>query len=260
MTFTGRISISILYYFCLIPVIGQAEGNDDINQIDIVSDEWKGYTNKDGSGAYWEVVKAIFEPLDITVQTEVMPWARAELTVKRQQADALLGSYYQDSQLDSFIFPKWHISMEDPIIALYKVNNDIKFQPESLQALQGKRLIWIRGYEFDKTLFRNMTIIKNVISKPKQAIIMLERNRVDLFIDYESSIRQAALEAQLKLETQYNMQMIKRGNKLYLAFSNTARGLKLSKLFDQKMESLASSGAIQAIYTRWGLPNNKFLQ
>ena len=259
MNLSSRIAITVLFSFCFMAVIGQAQENKAIQQISVVSDEWKDYTNKDGSGAYWEVVKAVFEPLDIAVQTQIMPWARAELTVKRQQADALLGSYYQGNQLDTFIFPKWHISMEDSIIALHKINNDIQFQSENLQSLQGKRLIWVRGYEFEKTLFSGMTVNKHVISKPKQAIIMLERNRADVFIDYESSIRQAALETQLTLDTQYRMQVIKKGNKLYLAFSNTARGKRLSKLFDQQMETLTSTGAIQAIYTRWKMPNNKFL-
>lgn len=239
--------------------IGYTEQRGDIKQISVVSDEWINYTNKDGSGAYWEVVKAVFEPLNITVNTRIMPWVRADLTVKNQQADALLGSYYQGDQLDSLTFPKWHIGIEDPIIALYKTNNDIHLQANNLQSLKNKRIIWVRGYEFDKTLFNGITINKHVITKPKQALIMLDLNRADVLIDYEHDIRLAAQEANINLDTQYKMQAIKKGNKLYLAFSNTPRGKHLSKIFDQQMESLASTGVIEAIYTKWGF-TNKFIE
>ncbi len=50
----------------------------------------KGYTHRDGTGAYWEVVKAVYEPLGIKVKTIVMPWKRAEVTVVNKRADALL--------------------------------------------------------------------------------------------------------------------------------------------------------------------------
>ncbi len=33
---------------------------DDIKTFYAVCDEWEGYTNKDGTGAYWEVVKAVY--------------------------------------------------------------------------------------------------------------------------------------------------------------------------------------------------------
>ncbi|NQY93765.1 MAG: hypothetical protein HRT43_06330, partial [Campylobacteraceae bacterium] len=85
---------------------------EDIKSISLTSKEWKGYTNKDGTGAYWEVVKAIYEPLGIKVNTKVLPWKRAEMTVLTKKADALLGAYYHKDK--EFIYPKWHISVEDP--------------------------------------------------------------------------------------------------------------------------------------------------
>lgn len=255
MKIHSRLPTIAFCFLCVIGAIGQAADREDIKQINVVSDEWINYTNKDGSGAYWEVVKAVFEPLNITVNTRVMPWARAERTVKNQQADALLGSYYQADQLNSFIFPKWHIGIEDPIIALYKVNNGVHLNANNLQSLQNKRIIWVRGYEFDKTLFSGITINKHVITKPKQALIMLNLNRADVLIDYEQEIRLAAKEANINLNTTYKMHVIKKGNKLYLAFSNTPRGRYLSKIFDQQMESLASTGAIKEIYAKWGFPD-----
>lgn len=258
MSYIGQIFIMFCCCFCFTSTYGQAAENDDIKHISIVSDEWINYTNKDGSGAYWEVVRAVFEPLNITVQPRVMPWIRAELTVKNQQADALVGSYHQGNKQAELIFPKWHISMEDPIIAVYKNNKGIEFQTENLLSFQPLKLIWVRGYEFDKTLFKGMTIKKHLISKPRQALIMLKLNRADVFIDYEYDIKEAALDADIDLDNQYKMEIIKSGNKLYVAFSNTPRGIKLSKLFDQQMESLANNGTIQAIYKRWGFASNKF--
>ena len=260
-TFAIRNLILIAFTISTLTVCENTKAeNKEITHITILSDEWQGYTNKDGSGAYWEVVKAIFSPLGITVNHRVMPWARAEMTVKNHQADALLGSYYQDNQQDKLIFPKWHLSMEDPIVALFKTTTGITLQDNRPTSFEGKELIWVRGYKFDETLFKNIAIKKNVITQPKQALVMLNLNRVEAFIDYESNIREAAKKEDIDLNNQYEMPVIKKGNKLYIAFANTAKGKALAKAYDQQMSLLIKKRTIQAIYTKWGLTKNKFLQ
>ncbi len=72
--------------------------SNETKVIHIVCDEWAGFTNKDGTSVYWEVVKAIYEPTGIRVKTKVMPWKRANYTVLNKKADAIVGDYYIKEQ------------------------------------------------------------------------------------------------------------------------------------------------------------------
>ncbi|MCP3944098.1 MAG: hypothetical protein GY710_21830 [Desulfobacteraceae bacterium] len=96
----------------------------NIYSIYVVCDEWKDYTNKDGTGAYWEIVKSVYEPVGIKVKTKVMPWKRVKHIVRHKDADALIGDYYEADAKD-YLYPKWHISVEDPVVAVFKKANII---------------------------------------------------------------------------------------------------------------------------------------
>lgn len=260
MKFSSHIA-RYIFPFCLLglPILAIPVYADDITHIYVVSAQWQGYTNKDGSGAYWEIVKAVFEAENITVKTRTMPWARAKLFVENNQADALVGSYYQQEKHNKgLIFPKWHISIEDPIIALFKKGTISNWHTEGLKALQNKRLVWIRGYSFEESLLQGIPFNKRVITKPRQALVMLKLNRADVFLDYETTIRQAATEAQIELDGEFQMEIAKAGNKLFVAFANTARSRALIKIFDERMDTLIKTGKIKAIYEKWGLGNYKF--
>ena len=124
---------------------------DDKRNLLFVCDEWVNYTNSDGTGAYWDIVKAVYEPLGITVKTVTMPWKRALYTVRNNDADGLVGGYYEAGNT-AFLYPNWHISVEDPVIALSRKGTIENWDREGVRALEGKRVIWIRGYDFDRNI------------------------------------------------------------------------------------------------------------
>ena len=43
-----------------------------ITFVHLVSEEWTGGTNKDGTGLYWELARAVYEPLNIRLQSEIV--------------------------------------------------------------------------------------------------------------------------------------------------------------------------------------------
>lgn len=75
----------------------------DGERIKIVSQEWPGYTNGDGSGFYWEIVKSVYQPLDVPLTLEVLPWKRAKHVVRKQEASAYLGDYFY-LNADAFLY------------------------------------------------------------------------------------------------------------------------------------------------------------
>lgn len=52
-------------------------------QIHLVSEEWLDYTNADGTGVAWDVLRKVFEPAGVKVLTQSAPYSRAVGLVKR---------------------------------------------------------------------------------------------------------------------------------------------------------------------------------
>src|SRR5690554_5285993 len=83
----------------------------DIKAISVVAPEWEGFTNKDGSGLYWELLRAIYEPVGITVKTANVPWNRAmKMVTKYSVYNAIVGED-QDTE-ESVLFTDFAIDVE----------------------------------------------------------------------------------------------------------------------------------------------------
>lgn len=59
----------------------------------LVSEEWTDYTNADGSGLAWDILRRVFEPSGYKVKTRTEPYSRAVGLVQRGEADVWVGSY-----------------------------------------------------------------------------------------------------------------------------------------------------------------------
>ncbi len=231
----------------------------DIQSIDAVCAQWEGYTHKDGTGAYWEVIKTVFEPVGIQVKTHVMPWKRAKLTVAAKKADVLIGDYYLEANREAgFLYPRWHISVEDPVIALFQKRTGIRWEKKGIASLSRRPVGWIKGYEFKQILFSDMQVNAYEVNSTIIGLRMLKADRIHALLDYESEIHHAAKKIKLDLSRRYLMKVAKPGSRLFAAFSNTSRSEKLIRIFDARMTVLAETGKVEAIYEKWGHGKHKF--
>ncbi len=248
------------FVFCMLFLMQQSPVcADETSAIHVVCDEWPGFTNKDGTGVYWEIVKTIYEPAGISVKTEVMPWKRADYTVLYKKADAIVGDYYLKEQAGKeFLYPAWHLSVEDPIIAVFKKRTISDWESRGIQSLKGKTVGWIRGYEYDKKEWLNVQMNKYELASVIQGMKMLAVDRLDVLIDYISTIEPEAIKAGINLDRDYDSKVVKLGEKLFLKFANTRRSKQLIKIFDDRMTELAKSGEIDALYQKWGHNKEKF--
>lgn len=230
----------------------------DIKEMTIVCEEWEGYTNKDGTGVYWEVLKAVFEPVGIKVTTKVAPWKRAEHMVKKKEVDAIAGDYYyKERDGKDYIYPQWHLSVEDDITVLFKKGAVEGWENTGVKALAGKKVAWIRGYDFDQSILKDVGVEKQELSKLGNGIKMLNADRMDAIVDYKATIIPEAKKAGVDLSN-FTVSVAQQGNKLYVVFSNTDKAKTLIKVFDEQMGKLAQSGEIEAIYKKWGFGPEKF--
>ena len=48
-----------------------------IKTINVVAPMWEDYTNADGSGMYWDIIRSIYVNENIKLKTSTVPWNRA---------------------------------------------------------------------------------------------------------------------------------------------------------------------------------------
>ncbi|MBA6142016.1 ABC transporter substrate-binding protein [Pseudomonas sp. p99-361] len=211
-------------------------------QIQLVSEEWIDYTNADGTGVAWDVLRKVFEPAGVKVVTQSAPYSRAVGLVKRGEADAWVGSYKEEN--GDNLYPRWHFDM-DHIYALGLASKPV---PTS-QNVGKYRLAWVRGYDYGSYLpdvheFRE-------IQRREGILPMLEHDRVDFYIDSQT-------EVDYVLNQSSQPERFRRTHvaelPLYLAFARNDQAKALRDLFDKRMAELVRSGELKPIFEHWRQP------
>ncbi|MFG0409001.1 ABC transporter substrate-binding protein [Pseudomonas sp. NY5710] len=211
-------------------------------QIQLVSEEWVDYTNADGTGVAWDVLRKVFEPAGVKVVAQSAPYSRAVGLVKRGEADAWVGSYKEEN--GDNLYPRWHFDM-DHIYALGLASKPVP-TPQDV----GKyRLAWVRGYAYGSYLpdvheFRE-------IQRREGILPMLEHDRVDFYIDSQT-------EVDYVLNQSSQPERFRRTHvaelPLYLAFARNDQAKALCDLFDKRMAELVRSGELKPIFQHWRQP------
>lgn len=226
-----------------------ALSQEEITHINVASEEWEGATHKDGSGFYFDLLRAVYEPLGIAVRPNVVPYSRSVKLVESYRADCWVASYLHEEEFP--VYPKNHFDL-DIVSVLFKSEKTPNWQGEL--SLEGKRVGWVRGYNYDE--YFSVPVQKVEVNNRKSAMSMLKMDRVDFFADAEMEI-QAAINRQefdmtgFQLETLFRL-------KLYMAFANNKRGIKLAHLWDQQIEALQQSGALRTLYEKAGYTGYPF--
>jgi polar amino acid transport system substrate-binding protein len=72
----------------------------------VVATIWKGYIHKDGNDLYWDIFRAIYEPISIKIVTKSAPWSRAmKMVAKYHNYSAIVGEYRNSEEHVIFPFP-----------------------------------------------------------------------------------------------------------------------------------------------------------
>ena len=211
-------------------------------QIHLVSEEWIDYTNADGSGVAWDVLRKVFEPAGVKVLTQSAPYSRAVGLVKRGEADAWVGSYKEEN--DDNLYPRWHFDM-DHIYAL-----GLASKPVPTSANVGQyRLAWVRGYDYSSYLPNAHNFRE--IQRREGILPMLEHERVDFYIDAQTEVDYVLGQSSQpeRFRSTHVAEL-----PLYLAFSRTEHAKALCDLFDKRMAELVHSGELKPIFEHWKQP------
>ena len=82
----------LLVMLCAVASLAQADDAPVPGKVMLASEEWNDYTNKDGSGLAWDVLRQVFEPVGITLQTRSEPYTRSVGLAQRGGVDGAVGS------------------------------------------------------------------------------------------------------------------------------------------------------------------------
>lgn len=214
---------------------------DDIR---LAAESWKGYTNADGTGLGWDIMRKVFEPAGVALRTHNVPYTRAVGLVQRGEADAWVGAY-RDEVTDRVFYPRMHYD-NDHIVALGLLDKPIP----TLETLGKYRLAWVRGYGYDEYL-PNIHNFREV-QRRGGILGMLDLGHADFYIDAAPEVEDVLSESVDR--SRYRITELTR-LPLFLGFADTPRGHQLATLYDQRMEELIASGELRPLFTRWRFPH-----
>ncbi|TFY93883.1 ABC transporter substrate-binding protein [Pseudomonas nabeulensis] len=211
-------------------------------KIMLASEAWDDYTNPDGSGLGWDVLRRVFEPASIQLQTRTVPYTRSIGLAQRGEVDGWVGSYRDEAK--GVLYPHWNFD-SDHIYALGLINT----AAPTAATLGNYRLAWVRGYKYEDYLPNVRRF--NQIERRDGILPMLLHARADFYIDALTEatevLKQADDPSQFRLTHIAELP-------LYVGFADNERGRGLMAVFDQRMAALVKSGELKPIFEHWKQP------
>ncbi|MFG1481925.1 transporter substrate-binding domain-containing protein [Halobacteriovorax sp. HFRX-2_2] len=227
----------ILFHVALL----NASFASEIKTIEISTPKWDGFTNKDGSGLYFELVKKAYSLSNIKVNYTFVPWPRAVKYVNENHKDAMLGAYNSDPES---IYPNYPIDVEYTLV-IYKKNSLKDWQ--GVESLKGKEVYWVRGYNYHEYIKTKLDWRE--LQDTNQGLKLLEKDRIKFFIDSNNTLKPKLKEFKIDLKDYEIKPVITKF--LYVRFSRTKKSQELIKIFDKNMATLLKTKDLEKIYKKW---------
>lgn len=233
----------LLIVLCV--VVSTVQGDTpptDERQIHLASEQWTDYTSADGSGLAWDVLRKVFEPAGITVQTHSVPYTRSIGLAQRAEVDAWVGAYH--NEVEGLLYPRSPYD-SDHIYALGLASNP----SPTLETLGSYRLAWVRGYKYDQYLLNLHHF--DQLQRRDGVLTMLLHGRVDFYIDALPELKE--LLSRAEQPKRFKLTHITE-LPLFLGFADNDRGRRLMALFDRRMVVLKKNGELKPVFARWNQP------
>lgn len=227
---------------------------EQLKVLRIAADVWAADTNADGTGAYYDLMRLVFEPLGYTVSHQVFPMKRGIAAINLgEQVDILLADWSKAHlekgglyQIDRISTPRHAMSIEY-VLAIFPPRSTLAWA--DIRQQTSSRVGWVKGYNYHKHLGLEQHNITR-ISNSGQGIKMLYKNHLDCFFDDRTEIVQFLGKGEFEsAELRQEVVMVR---KLYPVFHNDKKGRQLMAEYDARMAELISSGEIYAFYQRYG--------
>ncbi|ARU56916.1 periplasmic component of signal transduction system [Oleiphilus messinensis] len=217
--------------------------------ISVVTPEYKGYTNADGSGLIFDILGAVYDSQKYKIKIAFVPWKRAQLLVSKKKAHMMLGNI-QHNIIDGMIRPKHPLFVEQTG-AIYKKE---RYQWNGLESLSNKHLVWVRGYSYNKRPeLQKLEYKYDALNSFPIAWNRLKNDRhADVLVSSLTELRIYESLDYIDL-SDFEVNVLWSEN-AYIAFSDEPFSKKLAEIYDRKIIDLLESGRLKAMFLEAGHP------
>ncbi|SLM31450.1 conserved exported hypothetical protein [Desulfamplus magnetovallimortis] len=216
--------------------------------ITFASEEWKDATHSDGTGLYWDIFRAVFEPEGYTVKVKKQSYDASVKMVEQKVVDAMVGAY--EEEIEDGTYPANHFAV-DVVQAVYK--NDRLSQWKGLESIMNSTVAWIKGYSYDDYFSEEITTtLKIRRMNDRDAIFRLfDVGKLDFYIDAKADITDFFNTHTDQYQASFFNRQTLLELKLFVVFTKDERGEKLAAIFDRSMEDLLKRGEIRKLYDKY---------
>ncbi|MEW6288894.1 MAG: transporter substrate-binding domain-containing protein [Thermodesulfobacteriota bacterium] len=236
-----RVAVLVLM-FLLGWVPCSAHAAETPKEILFASEEWTDATNRDGTGLYWDIFRAVYEPAGVKVNFIIRSYEGSINLVTTNKADAVVGSY--KDEIKGMLYSNDAFDA-DSIVALFKKGTASNWQGK--ESLKGKTVAYVKGYSIAQYL--GVPVEQKEFDTRENILQVLDKGRVDFYLENEDDLDHV-LELGIVDKNKFQKEPVMDLG-LYLAFPNNDKGKALKAIFDEAYPKLKASGEIQKLLTKW---------
>jgi len=234
------------------------------SSITVVADNWCPYNCEPDSekpGYVIELIKAIYEPENIKVNYEIMPWTRAINATRDQKYTAIICA--AKNEAPDFVYPQRMVG-----VSIYKfyTRKDSDWTYQNTASLENVALGAVDGYSYNNDIDaylkhnrRDRARVQLVSGEfaTEQNIRKLMAKRIDVMLEDPNVVANSLLALDEKDSLRASGRLDNPNpeqDNLYLAFSpNNPDAKALAAIFDRGLVRIRETGELERIMNRYGL-------
>jgi polar amino acid transport system substrate-binding protein len=214
--------------------------------ITLCSHDRPGLSKKDGTGYYWDLLRAVYKAEGIKLIHMSAPFKRCLLQVEHKVVDGAVSAFKTPDRSRKFTYPKSRLNFSSYGLVYLKGTSFDKIENVN------DRIGIIRGYVFSEWLPSYLRLVE--LNNNFQAIEMLKLKR----IKYHADDLQDVLLTIKKMgeppdQFVFKTLMIK---DLYLPLIKDARGQYLADKFDTGLKKIFKNGTLERLIKEHGIVNS----
>ncbi|WP_028864018.1 transporter substrate-binding domain-containing protein [Psychromonas aquimarina] len=208
------------------------------------SEIWPKVSQENKRGAYFDLLKAVYPEPQFELVHRFLPYKRGINFVRQGRMDL----FSLCSPVSGFIKPKYAWAQE---------SIGVLFDPQVINNWQGVTSLDKHTVTVNKEI-SILPFVQSINAKliktdsRARSLTLLQKNRADFFLGFKINIEfELNKSSRIKMQ-QYKFQPLQVIS-CYPGFSSSAKGLRLSRLWDEGIERLHNSGELKKIYQKWQL-------
>ncbi|OLQ27123.1 amino acid abc transporter substrate-binding paat family protein, partial [Pseudomonas aeruginosa] len=205
--------------------LGDSLEQAHIRKATFAAPAWEGYTNADGSGLYWDLLKQVYAPYGLDVKFINMPWNRAnKLMTAGSMVDGVPGEI---PGVEGKLYAQLPIDIE-----YHGVMHAAKTPFSGRASLTGKRVGWRHSYNLIPAEQRDFTLVECV--RPERCTEQVQNGELDFFLDEPDELEKQRSEAHLAADA-YPIAQLPPGKESFMTFADSASGRLLREVYDARV-------------------------